>query len=116
MLLGHAGHITLERIVENPLIVFTDTSLSKPSTSASFSPSSTSSSSSSTFQLSESEPDGNTSEEDRSEEENVIPEVLCNLRDVEVPIDNDILFEVDENDAIRVSSSGSCANVISGDM
>ena len=64
-----------------------------------------------------------TSDEDQSEEDHEdgmisvsMPEVLCNLKDIEVPIDNDILFEVDENDSIRISSPGTCAELKTGDM
>lgn len=57
-----------------------------------------------------------TSDEDQSEDNIQIPEVLCNLRDILVPIDNDIVFEVDENDSIKISSPGSCLEVKTGDM
>ena len=56
--------------------------------------------------------------EDIKKEENEpsIPEVFCNLKDIEVPIDNDIIFEVDENDSIKVSSPGTCSDLKYGDM
>lgn len=60
-----------------------------------------------------------TSDEDQSEEDNSaepIPEVFCNLKDIEVPIDNDIVFEVDENDSIKISSPGTCTGLRPGDM
>jgi hypothetical protein len=74
--------------------------------------------------VSGSDDDDHTSDEDQSCEEEVeppadhlpIPEVLCNLRDIEVPIDNDIIFEVDANDSIRISSAGSCSELKAGDM
>jgi hypothetical protein len=66
------------------------------------------------------EEEQHTSDEDQSEEDDEtsvpIPEVLCNLKDIEVPIDNDILFEVDENDSIRISSPGTCTELKTGDM
>lgn len=70
----------------------------------------------------EEEEEQQTSDEDQSEdnEDGMIsvsmPEVLCNLKDIEVPIDNDILFEVDENDSIRISSPGTCVELKPGDM
>jgi hypothetical protein len=64
-----------------------------------------------------------TSDEDKSCEEDdptplrlPIPEVLCNLKDIVVPIDNDIIFEVDESDSIRISSPGTCSELKAGDM
>jgi hypothetical protein len=58
-------------------------------------------------------------ESNLSVEDSITPphpeEVLCNLRDVSVSAESVITFEVDENDAIIVSSSGLVTELKKGD-
>lgn len=50
-------------------------------------------------------------------EENSPVEILCNLTEVSIPVDNDIVFGVDsERDTIIVDNPGSHQYLHSGDM
>jgi hypothetical protein len=99
-----------DNLLKNPLSIFENENY----------PVSTSLNMSSSHRHDSDEEEQHTSDEDQSEEDDQtsfpIPEVLCNLKDIVVPIDNDILFEVDENDSIRISSPGTCLDLKTGDM
>jgi hypothetical protein len=50
-------------------------------------------------------------------DEDNTPEVLCNLREISIPVDNDVVFGVDsDNDTIVVNDPGSQKFLRSGDM
>mmetsp|Transcript_16549 Transcript_16549/g.24894 ORF Transcript_16549/g.24894 Transcript_16549/m.24894 type:complete len:491 (-) Transcript_16549:171-1643(-) len=65
-----------------------------------------------------------TSEEDRSDKDSdtaeascASPELLCNLKDIEIPVDNDVVFAVNEDDdSIVISDAGSITDLTSGDI